>query len=275
MKVNRYITFNEETAPRFTAYLKKNNIMFESDELVSVLNMTEDDPWWNEVKDFIGKELVTDLPETIFSTEELNRAEWLTMRSCWHYSYPQPEDRYKDVTYDSGYCQKCGCGLVQKDAFRIKKAPNWGRRHVFQLNWVFDELFLSNTARGIFESADISGISFREVKNKSGEEIVSDVHQLVISHILPAGIVTKGKRSIDDVYDCSSCKTKKYHPTGIGMLAFDRYIFDNAPDIVKTGEEFGWGCGADRIIIVNQKVYQIIKQNKMDRSLVFEPIELV
>ena len=50
---------------------------------------------------------------------------------------------------------------------------------------------------------------------------------------------------------CEKCGAVKFHPNGIGMLKMKRSTFDNAPDIVKTAEFFGWGCGADRNIVVD------------------------
>jgi hypothetical protein len=96
---------------------------------------------------------------------------------------------------------------------------------------------------------------------------------MVVTDILPSGISLNGQ-SVDKVFMCPKCGTLKYHPTGIGMHSFHREIFKNAPDIVKTHEVLGWGHSASRLIIVNQKVYQLITQNKLDKGLVFEPVLL-
>ena len=142
------------------------------------------------------------------------------------------------------------------------------------LNWVFDELFVDGVAKNILEKEGITGISFLEVKNKKGTEVLEDTYQMIIHNRLSPGIVTK-RRSIDDIYVCAECGVPKYHPTGMGMLALKKEIFEGAPDVVKTAEIFGWGHAAPTEIIVSQKVYQTITKNKLERSLVFEPIELV
>jgi hypothetical protein len=54
-------------------------------------------------------------------------------------------------------------------------------------------------------------------------------------------------------------------------------VFDNAPDIVKTGDYFGveGNMSPARKIIISQKTYQTIVKYKLDRSLMFYPIDLV
>ena len=104
--------------------------------------------------------------------------------------------------------------------------------------------------------------------------MLEDTYQMIIHNRLNPGLITE-RRSIDDIYVCAECGVPKYHPTGMGMLAFKKEIFEGAPDVVKTAEIFGWGHAAPTEIIVSQKVYQTITKNRLDRSLVFEPIELV
>ena len=101
-----------------------------------------------------------------------------------------------------------------------------------------------------------------------------EIQQMVITDILPPGIRLNGQ-SIDEVFICAKCGTPKYHPTGIGIHSFQREIFMNAPDIARSNEVFGWGHGADRLILINQKVYQLITHNNLDRGLVFAPVLLV
>jgi hypothetical protein len=82
---------------------------------------------------------------TEFSKEEIDSARWIEV-GAWHHGYPQPEDDfgYLRATYDlSEWCDACGIGLKQKASFQMKGEPRWGRRAILQLNWVFDELFVT------------------------------------------------------------------------------------------------------------------------------------
>ena len=56
---------------------------------------------------------------------------------------------------------------------------------------------------------------------------------------------------------------------------FKKEIFLNAPDFVKSAESFGAAASASKLVFVSQKAYRFIKDNKLDSSLVFEPIQLV
>ena len=77
------------------------------------------------------------------------------------------------------------------------------------------------------------------------------------------------------MYVCESCGTKKYISNGKGMLKYKKEVFENVFDIVKSSELFGSGKVATNEIFVNQKVYKLLSDNKLDRALCFEPIELV
>lgn len=66
----------------------------------------------------------------------------------------------------------------------------------------------------------------------------------------------------------------KYTYEGLGQLVFRRETFLNAPDFVKSGEWFGGGGTACKQIIISQRVYRFITENKLDSSLVFAPIAL-
>jgi len=271
------IGFRECAVPDFTKYLKLNQIPYERGDLVSVLEIYEDNPHWENISMYIRNENLFCRPETEFNKDELKTAEWLRMRSQWRFGYPQPEAKYgyTTITYTKdNYCNNCGSGLKQVDSFRIKKMPKWGTRNFLELNWVGDELFLSEKARQVLSEANISGIAFKEVKRNNGIDIHEGIEQLVISHILDKGLIDTDI-SIRKVSYCAKCDTTKYVTSGVGMLTFKKDIFDNAPDVVKSFEIFGDRLYATRVIIVNHKVYDTILKNKLGKNLAFEPIVLV
>lgn len=277
MRIKKHIAFREDESVELVSYLKNNNIPYDKGAIISALDIFDDDPYWPNINEFVENKKLICLSETIFSKNELSAAQWLTVRSQWRNGYPQPENAfaYTHITYsDQAHCTECGAGLVQVNPFRIKKAPKWGNRHFMMLNWIDDELFVDASVKTVFCNNCVSGITFKEVHSKKGEMAFPEIQQMVITDILPPGIRLNGQ-SIDEVFICAKCGTPKYHPTGIGMHSFQREIFMNAPDIVRSNEVFGWGHGADRLILINQKVYQLITQNKLDRGLVFAPVLLV
>jgi hypothetical protein len=277
MEINKHVCFRLDEAPRLINYLQQNNIEYEMGEIISSIDLYESSPHWAHISECVEQEKLLCHSETVFTKQELQNAEWLTMRSQWRFDYPQPEGDfdYENITYTrQNYCPECSSRLVQVNPFRIKNPPKWGRRHFAELNWVGDELFVSDTAKSIFEGHNISGISFMKVQDKAGKEFFTDISQLIIHNIIDEGLF-ESKASIREINTCPNCGITKYLLSGIGMLAFQRKIFDNQPDIVKTGDLFGSGHYAARTIVVRQTVYQTIIQNNLERGLVFEPIELL
>lgn len=275
MEINKHVCFYEEESPELLNYLKANNIPFNGDNLL-VMDIYESDPHWKFIGKCVEEHKLLCLSRACFSKQEVEESKWLRVRSMWLNGYPQPEDgfNYETITYTrKNYCTECGSGLIQTDAFRLKKAPKWGRRHFMMLNWVSDELFVNEIAKAVLEREKITGISFKEVKNKKGDEIYEGVYQLVITNLLEPGCIAE-KSSLHEVLLCPKCGVKKFHANGKGKIAFRRSIFDSAPDIVKTGDLFGWGHAAPREIIVRQNVYQTIMKHDIGRGLDFEPIDL-
>ena len=273
MEINKKVAFDEDDKTLIN-YLQKHNISF--DEEYNILEMYESDPHWEYIEKYVQKARLSVLSETIFTKEELQNAEWMCVRSVWHYDYPQPFDNreYETVTYTRKHkCQECGQGLEQIDLFRMKKPPKWGKRHFMMMNWVGDELFVDEYAKTLLEK-EFPYLSFCEVKNKKGTEVFSGVFQIVIPKTLNEGVVEQQRR-MREVLVCPCCRKKKYHTNGEGMLQMQRKAFADALDIAKTAEWFGWGCGADRRLIINQRMYQFILSHRLERSLEFSPIELV
>ncbi len=279
MEINKHVCFRCEDAPELVKYVLNNHISsVDIDETFCAFDIYESSPHWEYISSVLqAKKISVCYSETHFSKEELNAAKWLQVRSQWRNGYPQPQAgfEYENITYTrKDHCEECGTGLKQVDSFRIKKAPNWGKRHFMMLNWVEDELFVSTVAKEILQREGYASISFREVKNRNGREVLQDIYQLVISATIAPGIIDN-QSCFRDIHICPKCGNKRYHPNGIGMYKFRKEVFENAPDIVKTTDETGWGKGSSPLIIFSQRVYQTIVENHLDRGLVFEPIELV
>lgn len=276
MEVKKRIVFSGTTHQELVKLLRQNNIPFQEGE-PTILEITNDTPLKSVIESYaMGNNLLC-TSETLFTKTEIESAEWLSLRSQWRNGYPQPEEAfaYEDITYTRSYfCQECGCGLVQVQPFRLKKEPKWGRRHFMMLNWIDDELFVSAYAKGTLQNTYFSELQFSPVNNKDGSVAFPDVYQLVIPCLHTNGI-NPNSSAIDTTYQCRCCGKRKYHPSGVGKLEFKKEIFDNAPNIVKTSEVFGWGKSASRQILIRQQLYRFIVEKNLDRGLIFEPITLL
>ncbi|MBP9172242.1 MAG: hypothetical protein KBG48_33070 [Kofleriaceae bacterium] len=184
---------------------------------------------------------------TKFSREEVAQARWLDLVPDWHHGYPQPDEHesgYLSVTYDlSGWCSMCGIGLRQKAPFQMKAEPKWGRRGILQLNWVFDEYFVTPEVwGGLFKPR---GIACRSVTNMKGAELET-VTQLVVEE--EVGIATDGLVP----QWCGVCGRVKYRPHVRGF--FPALIASPTQSMTRTREYFGSGAAADRRVLVSQEL---------------------
>ena len=261
MEIWNHFTFRADMHPLTTQYILTNGIRYDYGEIISAVDISENDPHWPELSRLLKLENNTYLSEIKFSKEELLSAEWLTVRSQWHYDYPQPENGYKELTYSSKhYCPECGIGLVQQDSFRFKRTPKWGRRNFCMTNWVYDEFFVSPKAKELLESSGLNGFDFVGVLNKSGKENLLDIYQMQISNILPEGIIDTSEH-IREILNCSVCQKRKLLRNRRSEFKFKKEIFENAIDFVKSYERFGSELIASRLIFISQKAYRFLMQN--------------
>ena len=276
MEIKKHIVFCDDEEPELIQYLQNNNIKYRVGEIISTVDIYESSPHWAYIGKYAEKRDISCLSDTVFSKRELEEAEWLSVRSKWHFEYPQPIDDnlYQTITYSvDHHCKACGQSLEQVRPFRVKKAPKWTNRHFLMLNWIADELFIEENTKRLLEK-EFPFLSYCEVHNKNGTEVFEDFYQIVIPVLSEAGII-ENQRCIGEVLVCPDCGKKKYHPNGEGMLQMKRKIFEGAPDMVKSIEMFGWGCGADRVIFISQKMYRFIVSNQLERALEFAPIDLI
>ncbi len=206
---------------------------------------------------------VSEFYGTQYDIKEIESAKLLVYNGTWSNGYPQPEDDfgYIDRTYKrDGYCKSCGTGLLQQDSFRIKKEPIWGNKKIFDLNWVFDEIFVSKESyETIFKNF---GIGFKEVKLFKKETVIQNTIQLDIP-------VSNAEINLQNQpYEtCNVCGIKKYTPQIKGFFpAFKKE--SNGIHCFKSLEYFGSGASAYKKIFISQELRQIIVRHKIKSQFI-------
>ncbi len=202
------------------------------------------------------------IKETIiskFTQEEENNAERLVWAGTWANGYPMNDSDfgYQKTTYnDDNFCSTCGMGLIQKEPFRLKKAPNWGgSKKIFSLNWVYDELFVKKEVyETLFKS---KGIKFEKVLLYKKETVIEDTVQL----ILP---VTEVPLNIEGYpYEiCKACSRLRYDLINKGFFPSFKDDVGNTP-IFKSREWFGTGANARKYIFISQELRQHLLKLKI------------
>lgn len=280
MRITAHIGFSKTRRPIFWKYIQDNRIPADHSEGedVAAIDIHSEDPHWPWITDYAATHNMVCLFDMEFTKKELREAEWLSVRTTWRYGYPEPSDdyKYKDITYTKdSYCNNCGTGLTQIDCFRIKKTPKWGQRHFYAPFWIEDEFFISETAKALLEHSNLNGITFLPVKNKKGTETLADVWQMVIPTVLEDGLI-EDDSFLKKVTLCPCCGKKKYCKNGKAKVMYYKRIFQGAPDFIKSGDCFGgMPKSSCREIIISQKAYRFLVDNKLDKGLLFYPIALI
>lgn len=128
------------------AELAQLGIVVDSKGLAS-FDVDESQESWLKMQRWIAVRKPVDIVSTKFSKQEIGDADWLELMPDWHHGYPQPNENefgYRAATYDlSNYCLECGTGMRQRAPFQMRAEPKWDRKEILQLNWVFDEYFVT------------------------------------------------------------------------------------------------------------------------------------
>jgi hypothetical protein len=224
---------------------------------VFTLEVGEENPHWAEIAAIASEHDAADFVSTRFSSSELAMANRLCVLPGWHFGYPQPEDRYLQLTYDlSAYCPTCGCGAVQKAPFMVKGEPHWGRRGISQLHWVFDEFFARSDAwESVFRPL---GIPARPVLDRKTRRPLHSVVQLLCERNSESELEISGhpfKR-------CLQCQRKKYLPVSRGCFPEFRTPVQSAA-VIRTKEWFGDGGSAFQAILISRTVYMAVRESEL------------
>jgi hypothetical protein len=242
-------------------FLDRSSIPYQYEESIIgstvFLLISESDSNWPVLAEFLAEHPVSHTIESRFSKQEIRTARWCTLGVTSHFGYPQPEDdfEYRRTTYSpNGACDRCGMGGVQVAPFRLRKAPTRKGPRLLQLNWVFDEFFVSSAARRHIEAAGHLGLRFEDVVLHGPGAAVPGWFQVRITEVLPPCIDTDGLVA----EKCGSCSRIKYnYPCG-EMLRLLSPPPESTLDIVKTSEWFGSGASARRLVLVSQPFVRMI-----------------
>jgi len=241
------------------------------------IEVFEDEEYWKTVSELMKHHDVLSLKECVYTKLEYNSALWFAVRSKWRWGYPQPEDSfgYKRITYNDGkYCNSCGSGLLQHAPFQLKNEPSWGSRNFLMLNWVEDELFVSSKAEKLFENSGLKGVALETVESSKSHGTLKNIKQIKVMKTVPFGLVRLSD-IVTSEKKCESCGVTKIILSGKGV-SFSKDTFNNIDiDIVKTSEFFGDGLMSARLVIVSKAFYEFIKSERLEKDLVFQPIELI
>jgi hypothetical protein len=219
---------------------------------------------WPALERWIATRRPVDIVTTRFAAREIDGAKWLYLVPDWHWGYPQPKEEdfgYLEATYDlSDYCRNCGVGLKQKAPFQLKGEPKWGRNSILQLNWVFDEYFVTPKLwADVFQH---QGIGYRPVLNRKLEELKTVVQLDIREEV---SIITDGLAK----ETCVACGRDKYLPIARGYPP--PLASEPSANMVRTKQYFGSGASAYHRVLMAQGLARTTREKKV-RGASMEPI---
>jgi hypothetical protein len=139
----------------------------------------------------------------------------------------------------------------------------WGKKRILNLNWVFDEFFVSGDIKNKLEGK-IKNCHFMEVfKYPTSKGVHENIYQLVIENHINLLIDENTKFEI-----CKFCKCKKY--SGVPNGFFHKPQKSNF-SIAKSIEYFGSGGEAYQEVIISASMRKILIEAVGDKGLFFTP----
>lgn len=230
-----------------------------------VLEIEENETYF-ELSSYFKKWDILDIRYPEFTKKEIKDSLLSAKNGSHNHGYPMPDDdfEYLNLTYDlTDYCESCGTGLKQKDSFRIKNTPKEGKKRMFQLIWINDEVFVDiSLFNEVFKPL---GIKSKKVLKFKKEIPFENVVQLVIPET-----EENLNLSEDSIEKCTKCNRHKYQ--AMPQSFYPSYINVIAP-IFKSKEYFGSGTSAFKRIFVTKELRDKLIELKIEKINWYIPTE--
>lgn len=221
------------------------------DDIISVVEVDEADPRWRILEAWVKQRIANDILSTEFSEQEMGNAQWFQLYSCGQSGYPYPEDtlKYRSMTYDtSRLCLQCGQGMTQNAPFRIRKERKLRDKQIVQLNWVFDEFFVSPVTWG--NTFKPMGVQRRPVHDRNGKELNGVVQISVEEEVSFSEVGIE--RTV-----CSICQRPKFTLSKRGF--FPKLAGNPKSCIVRSSQALGEGPLAYRAVLVSKELAEVLR----------------
>ena len=270
MKIRYFFSISiddcEEFENKFDIMPKVNGYTFKT------YYIDEDDPNVEAVLGYVRKlKKIIDI-ETFYDKYDLESAEWYSMR-CMYLSGYNLNSVYSDSkkkTFDPIFCEKCGYERKQIDLFASKKIKEINNRYFVSLFLDYDIIFTFTKGKDKLLELNIPELKFLNVYT-GNKGYLDNVYQM--DYPIDDNYSLIIDEAIGDVYKCEACGHIKYRGNG-RQLSYNKKTFNlNNYSIFKTKETFGAGIMQDRRTIINKRIYNFLKDNKMLNGIEIIPLK--
>jgi hypothetical protein len=247
-----------------------------NDAKIVTIVIFESNPNWNKIIELVKTQnefeiyVKGDIFETVFSEEDVKKAEWLRLIPTFEQGYPQPENYWpiKQLSY-SNVCPKCGVH-IQTSPMRIKKEPSMGKK-TFMTLINARVMFCKNEVFSEFEVLNACGYEAKDVLIHKTSQPSQIGKQLYVPGVAQPGIV--GLDESDKVI-CPLCNTIKYYSHSKGIMTIKKDSIPDNSDFVLSHEWFGSGLIAFRELFVSNRIARLILE-KGWLGVRFKVVELI
>lgn len=230
-------------------------------EGINSLHLKEEE--YQIVKDLLNDWDIKPFKYPSFSKKELDSSQYLSLDGIRDYGYPQPDDDlgFRDQVY-SNVCSKCGISENQKNPFRIKGEPRWGKSRMFSLTWVLDELFVEKEFyTEVFKPFGIESLPvIIHRSGKTAESVVQLKLPIVKEELDMRGMAYK---------ECPVCLRKRYESVVLDFLPGFKTTIDYP--IFYGNEFYGTHRSGYRRIFVSQDFRRILTKLKQVNPELYTP----
>ena len=234
------------------------------------IDISESDVRWSQIATLAQQKGAVNIYNTKFTAEEILNAEWIRIIPMFEQGYPQPEEGWEQITYESE-CSKCGAGYRQKAPFRLAKEPRLGKQNFLCLYWTYTT-FCTPKVLEVLQTLKIRGYEVWEAIIHRTNQPSKVVSQLVFPSVAGPGLAEVDKLQPET---CSGCGTIKYASHLRGYMRLKREAVRSDVDTLLTHEWFGSGGQSGfREILISNRLAKIILE-KGWHGVALKPVEVV
>ena len=214
----------------------------------------------------------------VFSEEEMQEAEWFTMRSTNEKLEDScPEKTFSHSCYASNYFNPPldfdqYFHQTQVAPFYFSKPVKWGRNFFYSCNDRGQKtLFCSETASKLMLQHGLKGMEFLPVLSKKTNEPMPDIHQFNVTTMIPdSSFHVVGAR---DIWTCPVCGKSRYVLNSLSRPSVDKSVLGEldfyVTDMIQT---FNGPSFPSPFYIVSKKASDLFRKYRFDRTLELFPL---
>lgn len=215
----------------------------------------------------------------VYSEEDYCNAKWLGIRSCFskiRAENPKDVYRWECMVEKPEWKNPIWRHRRNNESYIIKSPIKW-KTNAIACSLDNTVLFCNDRARKIFEAENLVGLKYIPVIHKASGEPMANIYQLGSCYTTLDTAIAADQDSTSIV--CDQCgmhmivmnSTKATYGVLEGSLSDDVDFYQTPPMIA--GITSKGVAGGHSEFIISQRMYQVMRANKIDRNVIFIPIE--